>query len=67
MPHLTNRKLWGFTTKGSDGDGLVYYERWPMRRGGDTDFDTGSMKFKVYCRDSFTVDDPRGFFGCYPT
>jgi hypothetical protein len=66
MRYLTNRKMWGFTTKGSDGDGLVYYERWPMRRGEDTDFDTGSMKFKVYCRDSFTVDDPRGFFGCYP-
>ena len=67
MRYLTNRKMWGFTTRGSDGDGLVYYERWPMKRGEDTDFDTGSMKFKVYCRDSFSVDDPRGFFGCYPT
>lgn len=67
MRYLTNRKMWGFTTKGSDGDGLVYYERWPMKRGEDTDFETGSMKFKVYCRDSYTVDDPRGFFGCYPT
>lgn len=67
MRYLTNRKMWGFTTRGSDGDGLVYYERWPMKRGEDTDFETGSMKFKVYCRDSFTVDDPRGFFGCYPT
>jgi hypothetical protein len=38
-----------------------------MKRGEDTDFDTGSMKFKVYCRDSFSVDDPRGIFGCYPT
>jgi hypothetical protein len=64
---LTNRKQWGFTTKGSDGDGLVYYERWPMKRGEDTDFDTGSLRFKVYARDSFTVDDPRGFFGSCPT
>lgn len=67
MRYLANRKQWGFTTRGSDGDGLVYYERWPMRRGEDTDFETGSMKYKVYCRDSFSVDDPRGFFGCYPT
>lgn len=67
MRFLANRKQWGFTTKGSDGDGLVYYERWPMKRGEDTDFDTGSLKFKVYARDSFTVDDPRGFYGAYPT
>jgi len=66
MRFLTNRKQWGFTTRGSDGDGLVHYERWPMRRGETTDFETGSLKFKVYCRDSFTLDDPRGFMGCYP-
>ena len=67
MRYLSNRKFWGFTTEGSDGDGLVYYERWPMKRGEDTDFETGSMRYKVYCRDSFSVDDPRGFFGCDPT
>lgn len=67
MRFLTNRKFWGVTTSGSDGDGFVHYDRWPMRRGEDTDFETGSMKFKVECRDSFTIDDPRGFYGCSPS
>ena len=67
MRFLTNRKQWGFTTSGSDGDGLVQYERWPMRRGEDTDFETGTLKFKVYQRDHFTADDPRGIFMCLPT
>lgn len=67
MRYLTNTEMWGFTARGSDGDGLVYYERKGMTRGDDTDFETGNLRFKVTCRDSFSLDDPRGFFGCYPS
>lgn len=67
MRYLTNTKFWGFTTDGIDGSGLVMYEREAPMSGQDTDFDTDDFLYKMTARDSFGVDDSRGFFGSDPT
>jgi len=62
-PYLTSAKGWFVRTDMMEGKGLVCYDRISSDVENDNAFDTGNARFKVRFRRSFTVGDPRAWYG----
>lgn len=58
---LTSTSAYFLTTDAPDG--LIYFERWPLKKGSEGDFETGNGRYKAYFRISFGWVDPYGIFG----
>jgi hypothetical protein len=53
----------GFFIKTDCQDGLKMFQRTPLKRGMEGDFESGNLRFKTRERYSFGISDPRGCFG----
>jgi hypothetical protein len=58
---LTDPDAWFIKTDCMDG--LKMFQRSPLKRGMEGDFESGNLRFKTRERYSFGVSDPRGCFG----
>lgn len=58
---LTDSDAWFLKTDVPDG--MKMFVRSAMKKGSETDFDTGNMKYKARERYSFGVSDPLGIYG----
>tara|TARA_R110002050_G_scaffold195192_3_gene330016 strand:+ start:936 stop:1838 length:903 start_codon:yes stop_codon:yes gene_type:complete len=61
MRRLTDNDQWFVTTDVPDG--LKMFQRSPMKKGMEGDFETGNVRYKVRERYSFGFTDWRGIFG----
>ena len=61
MRRLTDSDAWFVTTDVPDG--LKMFQRSPMKKGMEGDFETGNVRYKVRERYSFGFTDWRGVFG----
>jgi hypothetical protein len=61
MRRLTDSDAWFVTTDVPDG--LKMFQRSPMKKGMEGDFETGNVRYKVRERYSFGFTDWRGIFG----
>ena len=61
MRRLTDSDAWFVTTDVPDG--LKMFQRSPMKKGMEGDFETGNVRYKVRERSSFGFTDWRGVFG----
>jgi len=62
--YLSDVDAWFVLTNiNKKGEGLAYYDAWPLEFGVDNDSDTFNMKVKAYQRYSFGWDDWRGARG----
>jgi len=61
MRRLTDSDAWFVTTDVPDG--LKHFQRSPLKKGMEGDFETGNVRYKVRERYSFGFTDWRGVFG----
>ena len=61
LPRLTDSDAWFIKT--DIPDGLKMFQRTPLRKGMEGDFETGNVRYKVRERYSFGWTDWRGIFG----
>jgi hypothetical protein len=59
--YLSDADSWFLTTDCPDG--AKHFQRRPVKRGIEGDFETGNMRYKATERYSFGVTNPRSLFG----
>jgi len=62
-PYLSSSKAWFIRTDVMPEKGLVCFDRIASTVSDDNSFETGNAKFKCRFRRSFTVGDPRSWYG----
>jgi hypothetical protein len=62
-PYLSSAKAWFVRTDVMPEKGLVCFDRIASKVSDDNSFETGNAKFKCRFRRSFTVGDPRAWYG----